>query len=97
LKTAIQVLDRGGKVIVVGASGDITINITNDLMSYGKSLILQYSAGTLVKNAVALVCDLYNRGMFPIDKLMTYYKFEDINQAFEDAASGKIIKAILTY
>jgi len=39
--------------------------------------------------------DLYKAGKFPIDKLMTYYKLEDINQAVEDSRSGKTVKAIL--
>ncbi len=34
-------------------------------------------------------------GKFPIDKMMTYYRLEDINQAVEDSRSGKALKAIL--
>ncbi len=32
--------------------------------------------------------EYYKKGMFPFDKLVTYYDFEDINQAFEDALKG---------
>jgi aryl-alcohol dehydrogenase len=39
--------------------------------------------------------ELYKAGKFPIDKMMTYYKLEDINQAVEDSRSGKALKAIL--
>jgi aryl-alcohol dehydrogenase len=39
--------------------------------------------------------ELYKAGKFPIDKLITYYKLEDINQAVEDSRSGKALKAIL--
>ena len=34
---------------------------------------------------------------FPVDKLATYYPFEDIHQAMEDARSGKAIKPILLF
>lgn len=39
--------------------------------------------------------ELYKAGKFPIDKMITYYKLEDINQAVEDSRSGKALKAIL--
>ena len=37
----------------------------------------------------------YREGRFPFDKLIRYYRFEDINQAFADTKSGKVIKAVL--
>ncbi|WP_197409110.1 MULTISPECIES: hypothetical protein [unclassified Psychrobacter] len=37
----------------------------------------------------------FKAGQFPFDKLVKFYDFEDINQAFEDSASGITIKPIL--
>ena len=39
--------------------------------------------------------DWYEQGLFPYDRLITTYAFEDIDRAFADAASGKIIKPVL--
>ena len=39
----------------------------------------------------------FKEGKFPVDKLATYYSFEDIHQAMEDARSGKAIKPILLF
>ena len=39
----------------------------------------------------------FKEGKFPVDKLATYYPFEDIHQAMEDARSGKAIKPILLF
>lgn len=39
--------------------------------------------------------ELYQQGRFPIDKLVTYYDFDDINKAVEDMEKGKILKGIL--
>ena len=47
-----------------------------------------------VKAAMELL-DYYKKGMFPFDKLVKFYPFEEINQAFEESGSGKCIKAIL--
>ena len=33
--------------------------------------------------------------MFPFDKLIKFYPFEQINEAFEESGSGKCIKAVL--
>ena len=37
----------------------------------------------------------YKQGRFPIDCLIKYYPFEQINEATEDSANGKCIKAVL--
>lgn len=39
--------------------------------------------------------ELYKQGMFPFDKLIKIYDFEDINQAEKDSKSGKTIKPVL--
>nr|MCS5613820.1 alcohol dehydrogenase [Candidatus Poribacteria bacterium] len=33
--------------------------------------------------------------LFPFDRLVKFYDFEHINQAFEDSEKGKTIKAIV--
>jgi aryl-alcohol dehydrogenase len=39
--------------------------------------------------------DLYLRGDFPFDRLVTYYPLSQINEAIEASLSGSTIKAIL--
>jgi len=39
--------------------------------------------------------EFYREGKFPFDKLITYYSFEDINKAMEDAHHGLAIKPVL--
>ncbi|KZY31285.1 alcohol dehydrogenase [Roseovarius sp. HI0049] len=41
--------------------------------------------------------DLYRSGRFPFDRLITFYDFADINEAFEDVAAGRAIKAVLRF
>lgn len=40
---------------------------------------------------------LYRRGRFPFDRLINFYDFADINQAFDDVAAGRVIKAVLRF
>lgn len=37
----------------------------------------------------------YKEGRFPLDKLVTYYKFDELEQAIADMASGKCVKPVL--
>ena len=39
--------------------------------------------------------ELYDRGLFPFDKMITYYPFEEINKAVEDMEQGRVIKPVL--
>jgi aryl-alcohol dehydrogenase len=40
---------------------------------------------------------LYKAGLFPFDKLIKFYNFEDINQAFEDSHNGKTVKPVIRF
>ena len=40
---------------------------------------------------------LYRSGRFPFDRLVTFYDFADINQAFDDVAAGRVVKAVLRF
>jgi aryl-alcohol dehydrogenase len=40
---------------------------------------------------------LYRRGLFPFDKLITFYSFEQINQACVDSEHGAVVKPVLTF
>jgi aryl-alcohol dehydrogenase len=41
--------------------------------------------------------DLYLGGRFPFERLVTRYNFDDINQAIDDQARGKVVKPVLTF
>jgi len=41
--------------------------------------------------------DLCVQGRFPFDRLVKFYKFEDLNQAMADSESGATIKPIVRF
>jgi aryl-alcohol dehydrogenase len=41
--------------------------------------------------------ELYEQGRFPLDKLIRHYKFDDINTAFADSASGATVKPVVVF
>ncbi len=84
-----------GTAVVLGATGDVTFNIQAELMGDAKSLIGIVEGDSIPKLFIPKLLDYYKKGMFPFDKLVKFYPFEEINQAFEESGSGKCIKAIL--
>lgn len=44
---------------------------------------------------IPMLVDYYMQGRFPFDRLVKYYPFEQINQAFDDSHHGSTIKPIL--
>jgi aryl-alcohol dehydrogenase len=46
---------------------------------------------------IPVLVELYENGRFPLEKLITFYDFADINQAVADMNAGKVIKPILQF
>jgi Zn-dependent alcohol dehydrogenase len=65
------------------------------LMGAGKSLVGIIEGCSVPQLFIPQLLDYYKKGMFPFDKLITYYDFDDIERAFEDTRQGKAVKAIL--
>jgi aryl-alcohol dehydrogenase len=84
-----------GTCVVLGATQELTIHVENELMGPGKKLIGIVEGCSVPQVFIPKLLEYYKKGMFPFDKLMTYYDFEEINQAFEDTHGGKVIKAVL--
>lgn len=84
-----------GTCVVLGATGNLTINVQEELMGDAKSLIGITEGDAIPKLFIPILIDYYKRGLFPFDRLIRFYNFKDINQAVADSHSGKVIKAVL--
>ena len=84
-----------GTAVVLGATGDVTFNIQAELMGDAKSLIGIVEGDSIPKLFIPKLLDYYKKGIFPFDKLIKFYPFEQINEAFAESGSGKCIKAVL--
>jgi aryl-alcohol dehydrogenase len=96
-RMSLQCTKPGSATVVVGGGGDIVINVEMDLMSVSKSLIGVVEGDSNPKVFIPEIMDHYLKGRFPFDKLITYYDFEQINEAVRDTHSGKAIKAVLKF
>jgi len=95
VEQAIGALKRGGQLEKVGTTQGKPLNITNDVLKEGKTVRSVIQGDSIPQEHIPKLIDYYKKGEFPIDKLIQFYNFEDINQAFADSASGKVIKPVV--
>lgn len=97
-------LDSGiGALAPMGQFGFVAFNdhsgavVEASRLTVGQSLtgIIQGDAisGLMIPELVGL----YRSGRFPFDRLLTFYDFTEINEAFDDVAAGRVIKAVLRF
>lgn len=95
IKQAITSLRLAGKISIVGMGGDVTLNFTNDILMEGKTILGTIQGDSTPQLHIPKIIQYFKEGKFPFDKLVKFYDFKDINQAFNDSESGKTIKPIV--
>lgn len=95
VRQSLHALRPLGTVAIVGVTPEMNIDVHNDLMAEGKSMIGVIEGDSVPRVFIPKLVEFYKAGLFPFDRLVTFYPFADINQAFADSASGKAIKPIL--
>ena len=76
-----------------GAGG----GVTSPQLALGRSVHGIVQGDAVSPLLLTTLADLWRAGRFPIDRLVTFYDFDDINQAFDDAAAGRVVKAVLRF
>lgn len=84
-----------GQAAIVGVTPEMSLDVHNDLMAEGKSMIGVIEGDSVPRVFIPKLVEFYKAGKFPFDKLIRFYEFSDINQAFEDSSSGVTVKPIL--
>ena len=99
IRSAVECLAPRGVCGILGASGpdaEITLNETH-FMSGGRQLMGIVEGAADPQTFIPELIALYLKGVFPFDKLVTYYPAENINQAIEDTKTGRAIKPIVRW
>lgn len=96
LRQAVDVLRQGGTCGVIGApplGTEVSLDVNTVL--FGRTVRGIIEGDSHPKQFIPDLVELYQQGRFPFDEFVTYYDFEDIQQAVEDSESGEVIKPIL--
>lgn len=90
---AVHALATTGQVGLVAGSADATIPAA--ALGLGMSVRGIVQGDSIPQLFIPKMVQLYESGRFPVDRLVRFYDFADINAAFADAARGDVIKPIL--
>lgn len=99
IKQALQCLRRLGKCCLVSVTGDAEVPIALEplIMNPSVSLIGATEGCSAPQVFIPKLVQFFKEGRLPVDKLVKFYPFENIEEAFEDSHKGVTIKPILTF
>ncbi|MDR1945966.1 MAG: alcohol dehydrogenase catalytic domain-containing protein [Desulfovibrio sp.] len=86
-------LNKGGKACGVGIGG--SINFSNKERNDGKTWGSPDTGWSVPQKFIPYLLSLQEEGKFPFEKMIHFYPFNQINQAFKDAEEGRTIKPVL--
>ena len=98
LVQAINCSKPGGEIGIVGSPAlGVTIPVDVSFMLDNRTLRGIIQGHSNFDIFIPRLIELYKQGKFPFDKLVTFYDFDQINQAAEDSEKGKTLKAVLRH
>lgn len=96
LEMAIRSTAYHGTILPLAPNGIIeNFDMGNEVLMQMRTIRGTCEGESIAQDFIPQLISMYKNGEFPIDKIITTYKFEDIDKAFEDSHNGKIIKPVL--
>ena len=97
IENAILSTSLNGKIVLLAPSGEVAnFNFGKDVLMAYRTIIGCCEGDSNPKIFIPQLVQLYKEGRFPVDKIITKYPFEQLEQAREDSNAGKVIKAVVT-
>jgi aryl-alcohol dehydrogenase len=95
-REAIEALMPGGTCVLLGSARPATdVAIEMPFLQQGRTVRGVVQGESLPNEFIPRLVDLIVAGKFPIQKMIKYYDFADINLAAADSSSGVAIKPVL--
>jgi aryl-alcohol dehydrogenase len=99
-RNAIDCLGTMGTVGLIGAAAlgtEYSFDM-NDVMLAGKRIVGHIESGNLSPQIfIPRLVALMQQGKFPLDKLVTQYKLDEVNKAAHDTEAGVSVKPVLVF
>ena len=94
VRQATDCLRIGGSYGHVGGAGT-EITISTSTLLFGRKMIGIVQGDSVPDVFIPRLVELYRQGLFPFDKLVTFYELADINKAVSEMYAGICVKPIL--
>lgn len=92
------VAPRGHAAVVgaaaIGTTADFDIG---SLLPRGITVSMIVEGDSVPTKFIPELVELHGKGLFPFDRLVKTYPFEEINRAFEDSAAGLTLKPVVVF
>ena len=95
VRTSLNCTANFGVCAVVGNSQEITFNIAVELNPLQRTLVGILEGHCSPKKFIPQLIELYKKGLFPIDRLVKTYDFDELNTASHDALTGASVKSVV--
>ncbi|SCF00045.1 aryl-alcohol dehydrogenase [Micromonospora haikouensis] len=97
LRTAVEVLGPLGRCGVIGVGPSERMSFDWRSILNGRTVTGIIGGNSLPQVFLPKLLDLHAAGRFPVDRLITYFPFEQINEAVAAVRAGEVGKAVLTF
>jgi aryl-alcohol dehydrogenase len=95
-RQAVDVLPRLGVCGLIGVVPPGTeVSLDMDLIMNGRTVTGILGGDAISDLFIPKLIELYSQKRFPFDRLITFYPFDEINQAVKDMEEGRVIKPVL--
>ncbi|MDH4207698.1 MAG: NAD(P)-dependent alcohol dehydrogenase [Anaerolineae bacterium] len=95
-RQAVDVLPRLGVCGLAGVVPPMTeVSLNMDLIMNGRTVKGILGGDAIADLFIPRLIELYSQGRFPFDRMITFYPFDEINQAVKDMAEGRVLKPVL--
>jgi aryl-alcohol dehydrogenase len=97
IRQAVECLNvRGICGLIGGAPQGTEMHLDyNSILLMGRSVRGILAGDSIPDLFIPQLIELYLQGRFPVDRLITFYQLDQINEAAEDSLSGKVLKPVL--
>lgn len=95
INAAFDALDGKGQLLLAAAWETLSFEGRDLLL--GKSIRGVAEGDSVPRIFIPQLIDLYRRGEMPLDRLVQYFDFEDINQAMDASRDGSVVKPVIRF
>ncbi|MFF2484582.1 NAD(P)-dependent alcohol dehydrogenase [Paenibacillus sp. NPDC058071] len=91
---AVRSLAQLGEMVSLAAMANIEVPFM-EITGFGRKIMGVTEGDSVPHTFIPKLISYYKNGQFPFDKLVKYFDFDQINDAFAASKSGEVIKPIL--
>jgi aryl-alcohol dehydrogenase len=98
LRQAVDILAMGGTCGMIGvAPAGVEVRLEMQHVLDGRTIRGIIAGDSVGDVFIPQLIELYSKGRLPFDRMVQFYRFEDINQAAADTEKGRVVKPILRF